>query len=112
MAAVAKRLFTPAQLTNAVATYYSAPDNTKTILKKLTFTNSTAGSLTITVYLVPAGGTADATNILLDAFSIAAHTCYEATVAEGHVMNAEDTLQALASANTSIDIMGSGVELT
>lgn len=112
MAATAKRLFTPAQLGGAVATYYNAPDGTHTIIKKLTFTNSTGGSVDVTVYLVPGTGSADATNILIDALPIAAHTCYEATVAEGHVLNPEDTIQAFASAGASIDILGSGVELT
>ncbi len=61
-----------AQLTNAAATYYTAPANTKVVLKKLTFTNTDTVARTVTVYLVPSGGTAGVTNILVSARAIAA----------------------------------------
>jgi hypothetical protein len=112
MAAVAKRLLTPQLLSNANATYYSAPENTRTILKKLTFTNNDGSSHDITVYLVPFGVSASDANMLLDAEAVAANSCYEATVGEGHVLEAGDTLQAFADAGNFVNIMASGVEIS
>lgn len=112
MTATAKRLFTPQQLTASLATYYTVPSNTNTILKKVTFCNNSGSARTITVHLVPSGGTADDTNIIIDEKSVADQETFEATVIEGHAMNAGDFIQAKASAATDINIMASGVEIT
>ena len=111
MAITNKALAEGVQLTNAAATYYTAPALTTTILKKLTVTNSTAGAVSLTVYLVPSAGTAGVTNIVTSAKSIAAGAVYEAYEAENHVLNPGDTLQAFASAGASLTLRASGIEI-
>jgi len=108
---VTPRTITAAQLTATAATYYTAPANTKSIIKKLTFTNTTAGALTVTVYLVPSGGTASATNTLVSAQAIGAGECWECYQAAGQVLQAAGFIQALASAATSISIQGAVAEV-
>jgi len=54
---------TPAQLTNSLATYYTVPGGTTA--KDITFdfyNSDTANAIGITAHLVPAAGTASATN--------------------------------------------------
>jgi len=111
MTTSAKKLFSPALLTASAATYYTAPANTHTILKKLTFTNTDTVARTITVYLVPSAGSASATNTLTSAQTIAPGATYECFEGEGHVLNPGDFLQALASTATVVNIQGSGVEI-
>jgi len=111
MSVTPKKLVTPAQLTNAAAIYYTVPANTKTRITKLTFTNNDASAHTVTVYLVPSAGTAGVTNILTKAAPIAAGAVYEAFEAEGHVITAGDTLQALADAGAFVTVQCSGIEV-
>lgn len=108
---VTPKTITAAQVAASATAYYTAPTNTRSVIKKLTFTNTTAGALTVTVYLVPSGGTASATNTLVSARTIGAGETYECFEAQGQVLQAAGMLQALASAATSISIQGSVVEV-
>lgn len=111
MATTPKRLVSGSQLTTSAATYYTAPASTKTRISAFTATNTTAGAVTVTVYLVPSGGSADNTNKVADVVSLAANETKAITGAIGHVLEAAGTIQALASANTSINIVVSGYEI-
>lgn len=102
---------TSAQITASAATYYTSPTNGRGIIKKLTFTNSTATARTLTVYLVPAAGTADATNIVTDAVTVAAHSVYECFEAEGQTLLTGQTLQAKSDSATALTIAGTVAEI-
>ena len=56
MTATPKKLIQGSQLTASAATYYTAPTNTRTLIKKVTFTNNDTVARTVTLYLVPLGG--------------------------------------------------------
>lgn len=105
-----KQLSAGAQLTTSAATYYTVPANTITTISACSLTNSTATARTATVYLVPSGGTADATNIILSARTIAAGETYNVAAAIGQTIPAGATIQALAEAGTAITIVASGYE--
>jgi len=90
-----KRLIEGAQLTGAAATYYTAPVLSKVRLRKLVFCNTTAGSVAVTVYLVPNAGTAGVTNAVWSAKILAAGETRECYEAEGHVLEAGDFISAL-----------------
>lgn len=107
MAITAKELIASAQLTNASALQYTAT-NVRTIIDKFTLCNTTAGAVTATVYI----GTASAGNTIISARSIAAGETYTCPEIVGHVLNATETIYALASANTSITIRSSGREVS
>jgi len=114
---VAKKIITPAQLTNAAATYYTAPANTKCVIKKLTFTNTSAAPVTVTVYLVPAAGAAGVTNciwyqVTIPAAAVAVNPTRECYEAENQVLEAGDFLQALAATGAVITIQGAGTEIS
>lgn len=100
-----------AQLTAAAATYYTAPQNTTAIVKKLTVTNTSAGAVTVTLYKVPSAGTAGAANTITSAKSIAPGATYEAFEFENHVLAAGDMIQALASAAASLTLAASGLQI-
>lgn len=107
-----KRLVSGSQLTTSAATYYTVPANTTTTISACTLTNTTAGAVTATVYLVPSGGSAGVTNCILSARVIAAGESYNVGSAIGQTMPADGTLQALAGSATSITLVASGYEAT
>lgn len=109
-----KKLFAPAQLTASAAVYYTVPVNVKTIIKKLTFTNpvSSAAARLVTVYLVPSGGSVSDTTTITSQKVVAIGQTWECFEAENHIIESQDTIQALADAATDVTIMGSGLEIT
>lgn len=111
MAVTAKKLFAPAQLTASAATYYIVPANTSCLIKKITATNNDTVARTVTIYLVPSGGSAGVTNIIMKTKAIAAAETYEFTEIEGHVISTGDTIQALADSASQVTFQGSGVEI-
>ena len=111
MAVLPKAIIASQQLTNANATYYTAT-NIRTIIDKFTLTNTTAGAVTVTIDLVDSGGTAGASERMISARSIAAGETYICPEVVGHILNAGDSIQGLASANTSITIRASGREVS
>lgn len=111
MAVTPKSIIASQQLTAINATYYTAT-NIRTIIDKMTLTNTTAGAVTVTIDLVDSGGTAGATERMISARSIAPGETYRCPEVVGHVLNAGDSIQGLASAATSITIRASGREVS
>lgn len=111
MSVTAKKIIPGSQLTAAAATYYTAPANTRTKISKLTFTNNDTVARTITLYLVPSGGSAGVTNLLTKAAPVGPGAVYEAFEAEGHVLQPGDTIQALADSASQVTIQASGLEI-
>lgn len=107
-----QRLVAGSQLTASAATYYTAPANTLTTISACTLTNTTAGAITATLYLVPSGGSATASNCILSARTLAAGESFNVGSAIGQTLLAGGTIQALASAITSINLVCSGYETT
>lgn len=97
-----------AQITTGAVAYITAAANTQVIIKNAVFTNVTGGAITITVYRVAAAGSPGATNTVISAQSIAAGGTYLAPELINMVLNAAETIQCLASANTSINFTASG----
>ncbi len=112
----AKKLAQGADLGVAVGAIYTTPANTRTLIKKLTFTNHGAAAVTVTVHLVPSGGAANNQNMIWNAVTVpapgvAANPTRECFEAENHVLEPGDTLQALASAATVVNAQASGIEM-
>jgi hypothetical protein len=106
-----KRLVEGSQLTTSVATYYTAPAKTTTLIKKVTATNTSGGAVSLTLYLVPSAGSSGDASTITDAKAIGAGATYEAYEAENQVLMPGDSIQALADANTSVTLMVSGIEI-
>lgn len=112
MTVIAKALFNPVQAAAAETTQYTAPSGTRTIIDKFTGTNTTGGAVSLTVKLIPNGGSAGASNTIVSARSLAAGECYTFPEIVGHVLNPGDVISTLASSATSITVRGSGREVT
>jgi len=106
-----KPLITAAYAANAETTEYTASAGMRTIIDKFTGTNVTAGAVTLTIKLVPSGGAAATTNIVV-VKSIAAYTTEVFPEIVGHVLEAGGFISVLASAATSIVRRCSGREVT
>jgi len=112
MSLIAIPLIQAVQLPNAVAIQYTCPATTQIIIRHVVLTNTTAGALAVTAYIVPAGGSVTDAAKILDAFSIAGHTAYTSPEFSGVVLKTGDTIQCFASAATSISMNASGIQQT
>lgn len=74
-----------------------AVDALRASLDKVTATNTAAVARTVSVSLVPPGGTADDTNLVAKAVSIAAGATYGFPELVGHVLATGGALSAIAS---------------
>jgi hypothetical protein len=102
-------LFAPTVLTTSAATLYTVPATpVTTILKNavLYFSNTTGAAQTITVYYVPSGGTAGVGNAITVTLTI--NPAAAPTALPVSDLLAGSTIQALASANTSITVFAKG----
>lgn len=105
------QLIAPQQLTNAAAIYYTST-NIKTRVDKMSLTNVDTNPHTVTMYLVPNAGSPGVTNTITKTRSIAAGTTWNSPDFVGQILNAGDTIQALADANTSVVISSAGVQIS
>jgi len=105
VAKTAKRLYGPAALTTSAATKYTVPSTTKTIIRHIHVSNTSAAPLTFTLSV---GADAAGTR-LFDGYSIAAGAVLDWF---GYlVMDAAEILQALGS-GTALVLTVFGDELT
>jgi len=108
---VTVKRFSPStsQLTTSASTIYTATGLRAQVLAA-TVTNTSGGAVSVTIYLVPNGQSAGDANTLVKARSLNAGESYKVIELVGQAMNAGDTIQALASANTAISMMVGGAE--
>jgi len=107
-----KSLFTPLQAAAAQTTLYTAPVSTRTIIDKVTGTNTTATAATLTANLVASGGSASVANQISAARTIGPSETYTFPELVGHVLNPGDFLSALAGTAAAITMRASGREVT
>lgn len=105
-----KRLVSGSQIAATATTYYTTPANTKAKITAFTLCNTTGTNRTVDVHLVPSGGSADATNQVVDALAINANTSVIVSEAIGHVLEASGTIQCTADAATAVTLVVSGIE--
>jgi len=111
MGTVLERAYT-AQLAAAAATLYTCPTGTRARILKCTATNDTTTAVTFTIYLVPSGGAADATDLLINTKALGSQASYTCPEVTGHVLEPGDTIQGLASIADQVTLTLSVVELT
>src|SRR5260370_19814260 len=90
------------QLTTSAATYYPAPANTTTLIKKVTVTNTTVNAVSLTMYKIVSAGTAGASNTILSAVIVPAGVTREVFELENHALAPGDFVQALAGSAASL----------
>lgn len=111
MTVTVKVLIPAKQAENAQTAQYTAT-NCKTVIDKFTVTNTTAGNVTFSVNLVTSGGSAGASNLILDARSIAPDECYTCPELVGQALESGGFISTIAGAATSLTIRASGREIT
>lgn len=102
---VEKRLISPTTLTtSASSALYTVPAGYTAIIKQIVVTNTTSSVATFTFYI----GTASAGNALFSGTSVAANDTVIINLSQ--VLSATETLRALASTGTALNLTVSGVE--
>jgi len=96
-----------AAITTGVTTVYTAPVNTRIYVKDINICNTTGISRTVSVFLVPSGGSAGTGNALLYNVTLFGSDLYRWQGVQ--VINAGDRIQVQASA-TGATITVSGGE--
>lgn len=96
---------------NAQTTQYTAV-NCTTIIDKFTGTNTSGANVTISVNIVPNGGTAGGTNLVVDTRTIAPNETYTFPELVGHVVPPSGFISTIAGTASAIVIRASGREIT
>lgn len=100
------------QLAAAVATLYTSPVGTVTRIEKVTYANTDTVQHQVTLYLVPSGSAAGATNLLTNQQPIRALSPLNDVNAAGHYLNAGDSIEAFADAAAHVNIFVAGTQIT
>lgn len=96
----------------AATTLYTCPSNTKVRIVAATATNDTTTAKYFTVYRVPSGGSAGDDNLVINQKTLSSRESYTCPELVGHIIEAGDTIEALAEAASQITIHLSGVAIT
>jgi hypothetical protein len=111
MAVIPKVLIPAKQAENTQTAQYTAAA-VRAIIDKFTVTNTSAGNVAISVNLVTSGGSAGASNLIIDARALAPDETYTCPELVGHVLEAGGFISTLAGAATSLTIRCSGREVS
>lgn len=102
----------PSKQLESVQTNQYIATNSKTMIDKVTITNTTAAAVTFSCNLVSKGGTVADSNAVIKTKPVAAGDTYVCPELVGHVLEAGDAISMIASAATSLTIRASGREVT
>lgn len=111
MTVTVRNIIPPKQAEAAQTTQYTAT-NCKTLIDKFTVTNTTATAATFAANLVPYGGTAGDSNLILKTRIIAAGECYGCPELVGHALESGGMISTLAGTASALTIYASGREIT
>lgn len=90
---------------------YSPAAGKSAVIKHATVCNTTGGAVTVTVRVVPSGGSADGTHVILSGYSLAAgDTLPLSDYLEGCCLAPGDSIHAQAGTANAVDVVISGVE--
>lgn len=92
-------------------TQYTAV-NCKTIIDKFTVTNTNAGNVTFSANLVPSGGAAATSNLIVNLRSIAPGECYLFPELVGQSLESGGFISTIAGTATALTISATGREIT
>ena len=106
-----EQIIAPTVLTTGAVALYTVPVNTVTVVRRLTFCNTTAAAHTFTVYYTPSAGVVDATTMLINAERLGPTRTVSPPELEGLVLEAGDQIWIKADANSAITVMGAATEI-
>ena len=111
MAITAATLIQSKTAETAQTTQYTST-NVKTRIEKFTATNTGSTGATISVNLVPSGGTVAATNLIVSAKALSPGETYTFPEVVGHVLTEGAFISTIVSASATITIRASGIIIT
>lgn len=111
MAVTTKLLFERKQAEAAQTTQYAAPSGTKAVIDKFTVSNTSGAVATLSVNLVPSGGAAGNSNLIIKTRSIAPNETYTCPELIGQVLDPGHFISTLASAANALTLSCSGREI-
>lgn len=80
----------------------------KTIITKITITNTTGSNETFSVNLIPNGGTPGGNNLIISGKVVLAGQTYVCTEIMGHILETGYSISTAASSGTALTIYGTG----
>lgn len=86
--------------------------NTRARIDKFTVTNVSANNVTLSVNLIPNGGSLSNSNLIMQTRQIAPKECYTCPELVGQYLNPGDSISTIASAASALVIRASGSEFT
>lgn len=111
MAVTSKVLIQPKQAEATQTSQYTA-NNVTTYIDKFTITNTSLNAVTISVNLVPIGGTPGPDNLIINQRGVSPRETYAAVELSGQILDPGTFISTIASAGTSLTIRASGREIT
>lgn len=84
----------------------------KTMIDKVTVTNTTGAAVTFSCNLVPSGGAVDDANAIIKDKAVATGETYVCPELVGHVLESGDAISMIASVADSLTVRASGREVT
>ncbi|MBK7892833.1 MAG: hypothetical protein IPJ84_18875 [Bdellovibrionales bacterium] len=112
MAVTAKVLINAKYAANAQQTEYTAPASTRTIIDKFTATNTDASAQTISIHIIPSGGSYGGSNKIVKTLSITAAETKDITQMQNQILAAGDIVNVEVSLSSAVIIRMSGRECT
>lgn len=111
MTVTVKVLIPAKQAENSQTTQYTA-SNVKAIIDKFTVTNTSASNVTFSCNLVTSGGSAGASNLIIDTRTIVPDETYTCPELVGQALDVGGFISTIAGAATSLTIRASGREIS
>lgn len=110
--AVKVKCLIPSKQLEVVQTNQYIAANAKTMIDKVTVTNTAAAAVTFSCNVVPSGDLVGDGNAIIKSKSVASGETYVCPELVGHVLESGDAISMIASAATSLTIRASGREVT
>lgn len=111
MTVTVKVLIPAKQAESSQTTQYTA-SNVKAIIDKFTVTNTSASNVTFSCNLVTSGGSAGASNLIIDTRTIVPDETYTCPELVGQALDVGGFISTIAGAATSLTIRASGREIS
>lgn len=110
MAVTATALIPPKYASTALNNDYAA--QAKTIVDAFTVTNTSGGASTITIHVVPPGGSPGADNCVVQSRAVAVNESYSVTPMLGQVIEAGSAIWCVSVATNALVLFASGRVIT
>lgn len=106
------QIIPPQILNTGAAILYQVPTNRTTVITRITFDNFSSTDRFINLWLVPSGGVPGNDNQVIKETFVAASETFSSSDIEGQALPEGSTIQISAEADDSINVVGSGTEIT